>query len=214
MKLPDMSKVVQPDADSAKGIAATNQNIDEYKNATKPTFTAEPVKEMKPASVDKINPTARYGVKSGEDRIDTRDYTKPLGSFKHGTNHVPATGTYKLHEGEAVIPKEKNAMMNKDKMIADMSDEGKSAPKKEIKEMVHRKTKNGKHIIVHKHHSPAHHPDEEHALENMAEVHQHMEDHAGEPNEGEGAESAPQGGAPAQMTAAPSAPAMPGQGGM
>lgn len=36
------------------------------------------------------------------------DWAKPLGSYKHGTDYVPQTGVYKLHEGEAVTPKEKN----------------------------------------------------------------------------------------------------------
>src|ERR1017187_5038563 len=33
---------------------------------------------------------------------------EPLGNYKKGTPYVPKTGNYKLHEGEAVIPKEKN----------------------------------------------------------------------------------------------------------
>jgi len=48
-------------------------------------------------------------------------------------------------------------------------------------------------------------------MEDMGALHQHMEDHAGTPNEGEGAESAPPAGA-AQMTAAPSPAAPPAAG--
>src|ERR1035437_8928544 len=33
---------------------------------------------------------------------------EPLGNYKKGTDYVPKTGNDKLHEGEAVIPKEKN----------------------------------------------------------------------------------------------------------
>lgn len=95
----------------------------------------------------------------------------------------------------------------KDKMMASLSGDDKK-PKKEIKEMHIRKTANGKHIVKHVHHHPEHHPDEEHAMEDMGALHQHMEDHAGTPNEGEGAESAPPAGA-AQMTAAPSPAAAP-----
>jgi len=49
----------------------------------------------------------------------------------------------------------------------------------------------GKHIVKHVHHHPAHHSHEEHAMEDMG-LHQHMETTLGRgPNEGEGAESAP-----------------------
>jgi hypothetical protein len=79
---------------------------------------------------------------------------------------------------------------------------GDAKPKKEIREMVHTKSHNGKHIVTHRHHSPTHHPDETHVFDNMADVHNHMEDHAGMPNAGE---AAPEGAAaPAPMTAAPS----------
>jgi hypothetical protein len=198
------SSFAAPDKATAGELGAKQQNLDEYKNATKPTFTAEPVKAQ-PSPKDRVNPKARYGARPGEERINTDEALRPLGSFKKGTSHVPKTGIYKLHEGEAVIPKEKNMDNMKDKMTEALGGSEK-APKKEIKEMIHRKTANGKHIIVHKHHHPAHHPDEEHAMENMAAVHQHMEDHAGTPNEGEGAESAAPAGA-AQLTAAPAAPA-------
>ncbi len=198
------SSFALPDEKTGAGLAARNQNIDEYKSATMPP-SADPVKDTTPSPKDRVAPKARYGARTGEERIDTKDMTKPLGSFKKGTSHVPKTGIYKLHEGEAVIPKDKNMDNMKSKMTEALGGTDKK-PKKEIKEMVHRKTTNGKHVIVHKHHHPEHHPDEEHAMENMAEVHQHMEDHAGTPNDGEGAESAPPAGA-AQMTAAPSAAA-------
>jgi hypothetical protein len=180
-------------------LAQKKQNIDEFKGihvTGTPERPATGVGTVK----DKVNPKARYGSRPGEERIDTSGMTKPLGSFEKGTSHVPKTGIYKLHEGEAVIPKEKNMDSMKDKMMDALG--GDKAPKKEIKEMVHRKTTNGKHIVVHKHHHPAHHPDEEHAMENMAEVHKHMEDHAGTPNEGEAAPA--DGSAPTQLTAAPS----------
>jgi hypothetical protein len=80
---------------------------------------------------------------------------------------------------------------------------GDKAPKKEIREMVHTKSHNGKHIVTHRHHSPAHHPDEMHAFNNLAEAKDHMDMHAGEPAEG----AAPAEGGPPQMTAAPSGPA-------
>ena len=207
-------------------LGQKKQNIDEYEQpVAKPIVTGSPVTDT---ARDRITPTARYGARGGEQRISPNELgrmTKPLGmqSFEKGTSYVKKTGPAILHKGEAVIAKEKNPMKMKDKAKAvGMEALGdKSKPKKEIKEMVHSKSHNGHHIVVHKHHHPEHHPDETHTLENMAALHQHMEDHAGTPNDGEGAESAPQGGAPAPMTAAPSpmppaggAGLMPGPAGM
>lgn len=200
------SSIAGPDSNSAQGIAERAKNVNEYKNATKPTFTAEPVK-AEPSPKDRVSPQARYGARRGEQRIDTAPMTKPLGSFEKGTSHVPKTGVYKLHEGEAVIPKDKNMA---DTRMDSLGGSDKK-PKKEIKEMVHRKTANGKHIVTHKHHHPEHHPDEEHAMENMADLHAHMDAHAGTPNEGEAAPA--DGSGPAPMTAAPSPMAAPPAGG-
>ena len=73
--------------------------------------------------------------------------------------------------------------------------------KKAIKSMTHSKTHNGKHVITHKHHEPhdssAH--DTTHMFNDMGEVHDHMEAHAGTPNAGEGA---PDANTP-QLTASP-----------
>ena len=202
---------ILPDAGIAKELASKQQNIDEYKAAQPIVASGTPAMRnepgMKPAPKDRINAGARYGARTGEQRIDTSKMTPALGSFEKGTAHVPKTGVYKLHEGEAVIPKDKNMDKLKDKMIDSLGGDSKK-PKKEIKEMHIRKTANGKHIVKHVHHHPEHHPDEEHSMENMGELHQHMEDHAGTPNEGEGAESAAPAGA-AQMTAAPSPMAAP-----
>ena len=49
-----------------------------------------------------------YGSGPGEKVIDTHEMTKPLGSYKNGTDYVPKTGVYKLHEGEKVVPKDEN----------------------------------------------------------------------------------------------------------
>ena len=206
MALNDLVKqttaLTQPLTGEAQAIKDKSADIDKYNAATKPADTLAPVDKTVYRS-DKVNPKARYGSCAPEKRIDTSSMTKQLGSYEKGTSHVPKTGIYKLHEGEAVIPKDKNMANTKDKMVTSLSGDDKKKPKKEIKEMVHTKTHNGKHVVVHKHHHPEHHPDETHALEDMSALHQHMEDHAGTPNEGEGPESAPQG-APAPMTAAPS----------
>jgi len=88
----------------------------------------------------------------------------------------------------------------------DMITGGSKAPKKEIKEMVHSKTHNGKHVVTHKHHSPAHHPDETHMFNNLDEAKDHMDAHAGvEPADG----AAPLTAAPSPMAPAGGAPAMP-----
>ena len=209
MELPGMdlakqaTALVKPMTSEAAGLKETQKNVDAV--ATPKTAPiASPVPETKSAPVDRINPKARYGMKPGEKRIDTTEYQKQLGSFKDGTDYVPKTGTYQLHEGEKVVPKDKNMENMKDKMMASLG--GDKKPKKEIKEMVHSKSTNGKHIVVHRHHAPAHHPDETHVLENMAALKAHMEDHAGTPNEGEAPEPEQGAQAPAQMTAAPSAP--------
>ena len=93
-------------------------------------------------------------------------------------------------------------------MAAGMYDQitkGGAKPKKEIREMVHTKSHNGKHIVTHRHHSPEHHPDETHVMNNMSELSDHMEQHAGTPNDGEAAPTAG-ASAPAPLTAGPSMP--------
>ena len=73
--------------------------------------------------------------------------------------------------------------------------------KKAIKSMTHTKTTNGKHVITHRHHSPHDHEmhDETHMMNDMGEVADHMQKHAGTPNDGEGA---PDANTP-QLTASP-----------
>lgn len=87
-------------------------NIGEYEKTNGPLMSgpsgtpAAPVE--KPFSApktnvnDKVNVTGRYGSKKGEKRMDVSDALKPLGSFKTGTDYVPKTGVYQVHEGEAV----------------------------------------------------------------------------------------------------------------
>jgi hypothetical protein len=125
---------------------------------------------------------------------------KPLGSFKRG-GKVPKTGAYILHKDEEVVPKEKTGdhMATPYDMITGGKGKGK-APKKEIKEMIHTKSHNGKHIVTHKHHSPEHHPDELHAFEDMKGVHDHMDQH----------DAGADGAAP--LTAAPTPEAAPAAG--
>jgi hypothetical protein len=128
---------------------------------------------------------------------------KPLGepiSYKEGTDYVPKTGTYKLHEGEAVVPKEENMKSGTDHAHAALA--GKDGkPKKEIKEMTIRRLHDGKLHVKHTHHHGEHHGEEEQAMD-LNQLHDHLDQHLGTPSDGE---PQPAGGAaPAPMTAAPS----------
>jgi hypothetical protein len=148
---------------------------------------------------DKINKHAKYGDRKGETRIDVSQMTKPLGSLKNGTPHVPETGNYKLHKGEAVVPKEKN--MSDPFALVPGRTEPKSA-KKEIKRMEITKSHNGKHIVKHVHHHPSH-EDETHVMNDMAALHSHLDAHN---DDASGTPAAP------QMTASQGAPAAPPAG--
>jgi hypothetical protein len=188
------SKIATAPNSEAEGIKARQEQVKSWNDLQggKP----EPPKAEAPMNnADKIHPNSKYGDRPGEKRIDVSSYAK-------GTTKVPKTGLAVVHKGEAIIPAKENPM-NKGGMDAVMGLAKDKAPKKEIKEMVHSKSHNGKHIVVHRHHSPAHHPDETHVMNSMDELHSHLEDHAGTPNEGE---AAPAAGAeqPAPLTAAPS----------
>ena len=125
---------------------------------------------------------------------------KHVPKYHSGIDVVPQTGLAVLQRGEKVIPAKDNPMNPYEKITA-----GDQKPPKHIKEMVHTKSDNGKHIVTHRHHHPEHHRDETHVFDHLGDVHAHMEDHAGTPNAGE----APTGdNAPAPLTAAP--PAAPG----
>jgi hypothetical protein len=194
------SKIATMPTDEAAGIKATTDNVKDYMKSIEkepPAPKAEPVVSDK----DKLHPNSKYGDNPGEQRIDVSAMTKPLiQSYKKGTNYVPKTGLAILHKGEKVVPAKENKMDKTYDMVKGMAKD--TPPKKEIKTMEHSKSHNGKHIVTHKHHSPAHHPDETHVMNDMAELHAHMDDHAGTPNEGEAAPT--DGSAPAPLTAAPS----------
>lgn len=130
-----------------------------------------------PKPAPKTDSGQRYGDRPGEKRIDVTEALKPLGSYKSGTPYVPETGVYKLHEGEAVVPKEKNTMNATDAMAGIT---GKAKPPKKIHKITTHKSDDGKMIHTHQHHHPAHHPDETHVSNNMKEATDHMA--AMEPN--------------------------------
>jgi hypothetical protein len=68
---------------------------------------SEPASPARTTPLDRVN-RKPYGSGPGEEVIDTHKMTKALGSYKNGTDYVPKTGVYKLHEGEKVVPKEEN----------------------------------------------------------------------------------------------------------
>lgn len=181
-----------PQNSEARAIGEKQANIKQYMDATSdaPSPKATPAAD----NPNKINPKAKFGDRSGEKRIDTASMTKPLGSYKKGTPSVPKTGTYKLHEGEAVIPKEANPYA----MVSGMPKPKKS--KKKVDHVKVRKAKGG-YIAENHHTAPGEHPMEEHVLPNMDALHEHMDEHMGSPD---GAPDA-SAGAPPEAQAAPQA---------
>ena len=168
-------KVVAPDAGTASELAAKSKNIEEYNAATNPA-PAKPVR-FEPTPAEKVNSKAKFGSKPGENRVsdkELKDMLKPLGSYAKGTDRVPKTGVYKLHEGEAVIPAKENTMNPYDKVT-----EGAKKPKKVISEIRTRKAKSGGYIHEHHHSEPAHHKMEEHTTPDLKGMLEHMRDHMG-----------------------------------
>lgn len=175
--------------DSAKGITATAANVKEYMDATSGN-TPSPKAETVNSPADKIHPKSKFGDQPGEKRIDVSSMTKPLVSYEKGTPHVPKTGTYKLHKGEAVIPA-------KDNPVAGIFDKIPGATPKAKKVIDHikiRKMKTGGHVVEHHHTHPGDHPMEEHGAATMDKLHDHIEAAMGTPNEGEDAGNSPTAG--------------------
>lgn len=96
-----VSPTVQPNELGGKA-----QILKEYNDAvvaSKPGLTP-----VSTGAGDVMNPSAKYGDKPGEKRIDTTDMLKPLGRYAGGTARVPETGPYILEEGEKVVPADEN----------------------------------------------------------------------------------------------------------
>jgi hypothetical protein len=100
-----------------EAVEASKSIADKYKMARSaglgkpdgaPTPTAAPTGSS-PKDRVKALP---YGSRPGEKRIDTKDMTKPLGSFKKG-GAVKKTGVYKLHAKERVLNAKQTAEMAK-----------------------------------------------------------------------------------------------------
>jgi len=187
-----------PQGDTATELGERIKAGAQGEQALHPEWSTPQAEKIGPAPA--INPKARYGDKKGEMRPEeflkkNPDLNMPkLPSYKDGTNYVPKTGPAMLHEGEAVVPKDKN-MKHMDKAMEGLG--GMHKPKKEIHKMEISKSHNGKHMVTHKHHHPEHHPDETHVMDDLKGLQDHMATHAGD--------GAPEGSPDAaQMTAAPS----------
>jgi hypothetical protein len=178
----------------AKGLGgefkAKGEMLQGAKEALKPP--APPVAPPKAKGTmvypkDKVSPGGKYGDKPGEKRIDTSGYSKPLGQM-HAGGTVPESGMYKMKKGEHVLTKDQHGNMNHafdlaGSVLAHQMPKP-DVQKKDIKEMHMRKGASGGFIVKHVHVDPMH-PDEEHVHTSMDGVHGHLEDHWGEPNEGE-----------------------------
>ena len=199
------------------GLGNRKQNEEEYEKAV--GGPQEMPKANPPQQVDKIHPGAKYGDRPGETRIPVDRMIKPLGSFEHGTDYVPKTGLALLHKGEKVIPAKDN--MADESQFAMVPGRKAKTPKKEHVATHITHHKDGSHTAVHKHSHPEHHPDETHALSNMDALHDHLEQHVGQPNSGEaeaeagnpeaytGPAAPAAAGAPPAASAAPAAPVAP-----
>lgn len=158
--------------------------VDALKPTAAPKGTA--MRPVGASPVDKVAPKAKFGDRPGEKRINTDEMTKPLGQM-HSGGTVPKTGPYVLKEGEKVLTQgQHNHLKNAMGLAHDAlsGPEHDNKPAKIVKEMHIRKTDNGGYIAKHIHTS-FEHPDEEHVHPHTDALHDHIEAHWGEPNDGE-----------------------------
>jgi hypothetical protein len=159
------------------GLRQRTRETNAVIGAVAPQTTGKAPAAAPPQEVDKINKKGKFGTHKGEDRtLPVDQWAKPLGSFKHGTDYVPKTGVYKLHEGEAVKTKEENKM----DAFAHVPGRTEDKPKKEVHEIRTRKAKSGGFIHEHHHTHPEHHKMEEHTSPNMKSAMTHLNDHMGD----------------------------------
>lgn len=194
-----LDKWAQADADTASAAKGINEKAKMIQSLNAPSTPAPEKPSTESASADKINPKARYGDRGKEKRIDTSEMTRPLGSFEKGTDNVPKTGVYKLHKGEAVIPKKENMKHKKMAAAAEhLSDHKPAKAPKKIKHIITAKAASGGYTHTHVHDHPDH-PDEMHVSPNMDGMMDHMMQHMGEQNPGEAEADAGQHGIPQGM---------------
>ena len=195
MPEPDLSKkLLNMGAGSREegGLGARKQNVEEYDDATSGP-PALPKATPAQDNPDKINKKAKYGDRKGEVRIPVDQMIRPLGSFKKGTDYVPKTGIYKLHEGEAV----KTAEENKMDPMALVPGRSEEKPNKVVHEIRSRKAHSGGVIHEHHHTHPEHHKMEEHTSPDAAAAGAHVASMLGEGAPPADAGAPPAAGAPA-----------------
>jgi hypothetical protein len=100
--------------------------------------------------------------------------TQAIAQYKKGTDYVPKTGNYKLHEGEAVLTKKENEKRG----------DGAGKKKKHLHQVITTQARDGswshEHVYKddpeHQHSSP---PVFAGTSQNMEDMHSHMDDHWG-----------------------------------
>lgn len=201
------SKAVTGPSSEMQGIAEKKANVKQYMDAVSGTTaaTSAPTPNVN-APVDKMNKgsATKFGARPGEKRLDVSEMTKPLTQYHKGTAYVPKTGPAILKKGEAVIAAEHNPMNPEN--LYDKVPGMAPKPKKELSHMNIRKAKGG-HVVEHHFTHPADHKMQEHVMTNMADLHNHLEQHMGTPNQGEESVAA---GAPGAASADAPTPAVAG----
>lgn len=201
------SKAVQAPSGEAEAIRQKTANVKEYMDAVSGTTaaTSSPTPNVN-APMDKINKGsgAKFGSRPGEKRLDVSEMTKPLAQYHKGTPYVPKTGPAILKKGEAVIKAEDNPMNPEN--LYDKVPGMAPKPKKELSHMNIRKAKGG-HVVEHHFTHPADHKMQEHVMTNMADLHKHLDEHMGTPDQGAASVAA---GAPGAASADAPTPAVAG----
>lgn len=178
-------------------LAEKANQIDAYKSSlVTPSSQLKSVPLGKTPVVDKVGQKPYGQQNKGEKRINTDEMRKPLGSlpsYKDGVDSVPKDGPAMLHEGEKVVPEEKNADSQKRVKSALGGDgpkqlKAKKGSKKQVHKItVHRAANGG---VVLEHHmgdgdsEMHHHPNFDGAINHMRE---HFQDSASQSEQGQSA---------------------------
>jgi hypothetical protein len=160
----------------------------EAEKALKPTGAPAAGTMAKPVGtspVDKTKTQGPYGTGVGEKRIDVGTMTKPLGQM-HDGGTVPKTGPYVLKAGEKVLTQDQHSHLKNAMALAHDAlghETGKEPePPKPLRHMHIREVHTGGFHVM---------KDDgagkitEHGASDSGDIHEHVEDHFGAPNDGE-----------------------------
>ena len=142
---------------------------------TKEPVTAAPARPepVRASPVDKMSAGVGMGIKG----------------IMHAGGTIPETGAYLMKAKEHVLTPEAHGKLKAAMGLAhdalSHNAEEPQEPKKMIRAMHTRKAADGSYVIEH-HHAHFSHPMEEHTAANTDALHDHIEQHFGEPNDGEG----------------------------